>query len=351
MEKLGFPTSLPQFQKFFPNDDACAKYLEAVKWPEGFICPTCRQQGEPYRFAKRSSIVLRCRDCRRDASLTAGTVMQDTRTPLSTWFWGAYLMTTQTPGISSTQFQRQLGLSSRQTSFTLLHKLRSCMVRPDRDKIGSEHPVEIDECYVGGITRGEGSGVHHMTMVIGAVEVCTKKPRKDDAEGKKVKNKHKSGKTQAEKIEKYAGRLRLQVIPDHCMDILTAFVKDNIAPKATILSDGWPGYNELLDLGYKHKPLVLARDSKKADEHLPMIHRAFSNLKTWILGTHHGRVEPQHLQAYLNEYVVRFNRRLHPMSGFNSILGLAAKSVSPTYEELYSGAWEHPGRCPNIDFS
>jgi hypothetical protein len=351
MEKLGFPTSLPQFQKFFPNDDACAKYLEAVKWPEGFICPTCRQQGEPYRFAKRSSIVLRCRDCRRDASLTAGTVMQDTRTPLSTWFWGAYLMTTQTPGISSTQFQRQLGLSSRQTSFTLLHKLRSCMVRPDRDKIGSEHPVEIDECYVGGITRGEGSGVHHMTMVIGAVEVCTKKPRKDDAEGKKVKNKHKSGKTQAEKIEKYAGRLRLQVIPDHCMDILTAFVKDNIAPKATILSDGWPGYNELLDLGYKHKPLVLARDSKKADEHLPMIHRAFSNLKTWILGTHHGRVEPQHLQAYLNEYVFRFNRRLHPMSGFNSILGLAAKSVSPTYEELYSGAWEHPGRCPNIDFS
>jgi len=351
MEKLGCPASLPQFQKFFPDDARCAKYLEAMKWPEGFVCPTCGHQEEPYRFVTRSSVVLRCRACRKNASLTAGTIMQSSHTPLTTWFWGAYLMTTQTPGISSTQFQRQLGLSSRQTSFTLLHKLRSCMVRPDRDKIGSEHTVEIDECYVGGVTRGEGSGVHHMTMVIGAVEVCTKKPRKDDAERKKVKNKRKNGKTQAEKIETYAGRLRLQVIPDHCMDILTAFVKDNIAPKATILSDGWQGYNELLDLGYKHKPLVLAGDSKKANEHLPMIHRAFSNLKTWILGTHHGRVEPQHLQAYLNEYVFRFNRRLHPMSGFNSILGLAAKSVSPTYQELYSGAWEHPGRCPNIDFS
>jgi predicted RNA-binding Zn-ribbon protein involved in translation (DUF1610 family) len=349
MGKPAFPTSLPQFQKFFPDDTTCAKYLEAMRWPEGFVCPTCGYQGDPWRLT-RSIVVLRCPACRKDAYLTAGTVMQDTRTPLSTWFWGAYLMTTQTPGISSTQFQRQLGLSSRQTSFTLLHKLRSCMVRPDRDKIGTEWPVEIDECYVGGVTRGEGSGVHHMTMVIGAVEVCTKKPRKDDAEGKNVKNTRKKGKPQAEKIETYAGRLRLQVIPDHCMDILTAFVKENIAPKATILSDGWQGYNELPDLGYKHKPLVLGGDSKKADEHLPMIHRAFSNLKTWILGTHHGRVEPQHLQAYLNEYVFRFNRRFHPMTGFNSILGLAVKSVSPTYEELYSGAWKHPGGCHDIDF-
>ena len=199
MGKPAFPTSLPQFQKFFPDDTTCAKYLEAMRWPEGFVCPTCGYQGDPWRLT-RSIVVLRCPACRKDAYLTAGTVMQDTRTPLSTWFWGAYLMTTQTPGISSTQFQRQLGLSSRQTSFTLLHKLRSCMVRPDRDKIGREWPVEIDECYVGGVTRGEGSGVHHMTMVIGAVEVCTKKPRKDDAEGKKAKNTRKNGKPQAKKI-------------------------------------------------------------------------------------------------------------------------------------------------------
>jgi hypothetical protein len=350
MDNLGFPRSLPQFQKFFPDDKACAAYLEAVKWPEGFICPTCGHQEEPYRFRTRSSVVLRCRACRKNASLTAGTVMQSSHTSLSTWFWGAYLITTQTPGISSVQFQRQLGLMRNETAFIMLHKLRSGMVRPNRDKIGGEHPVEIDECYVGGITRGEGSGVHHMTLVIGAVEVRTKN-LPENAKGKSIKNKRKNGKSQAKKKETYAGRLRLQVIPDHCMDTLTDFVKENVASPTTIHSDGWQGYNELPKLGYMHKPLVMAGDPQKADEHLPMIHRAFSNLKTWILGTHHGRVEPQHLQAYLNEYVFRFNRRFHPMTGFNSILGLASRTIPPTYEQLYSGTWEHPGSCPNVGFA
>src|SRR5271169_3218829 len=186
MGKPAFPTSLPQFQKFFPDDTTCAKYLEAMRWPKGFVCPTCGYQGDPWRLT-RSIVVLRCPACRKDAYLTAGTVMQDTRTPLTTWFWAAYLMTTQTPGISSTQFQRQLGLSSRQTSFTMLHKLRSCMVRPDRDKIGAEWPVEIDEAFVGGATRGEGKGVHHKALVIGAVEVCTKQPPEELEKKKRIK--------------------------------------------------------------------------------------------------------------------------------------------------------------------
>jgi len=112
------------------------------------------------------SLGRRCPACRKDAYLTAGTVMQDTRTPLSTWFWGAYLMTTQTPGMSAAQFQRQLGLTRYETAFTLLHKLRAGMVRPDRDKIGEVWGVEIDECYVGGATRGEGKGVHHKTLAV-----------------------------------------------------------------------------------------------------------------------------------------------------------------------------------------
>jgi hypothetical protein len=342
MDKPAFPRSLPQFQKFFPDDAACAKYLEDVKWPEGFVCPACQHQGEPYRFGKRSSTVLRCRACQYNASLTAGTVMQKTHTPLSTWLWGAYLMTTQTPGISAVQFQRQLGLTQYETAFNILHKLRSGMVRPDRDRIGSEHPVELDECYVGGATRGEGSGVHHKVLVIGAVEVRTKQPPEDPIELKNWLKLPARKKT-------YAGRLRLQVIPDRCGDMLSEFVKENVAP-TTILSDGWQGYNKLANLGYKHKPLVLAGNSDKAEAHLPMIHRIISNLKTWIMGTYHGRVEVQHLQAYLNEYVFRFNRRFHPMTAFNSILGLASRTIPPTYEQLYSGAWEHPGSCPNIEF-
>jgi hypothetical protein len=197
MDAPTFPTSLPEFQRVFPDDGACAKYLEAMRWPDGFACGECGLAGEPYRFPTRSSVVLRCRGCKHNTSLTAGTVMQSTHMPLSTWFWGAYLMTTQTPGQSAVQFQRQLGIKTYETAFAMLHKLRAGMVRPDRDTIGGEHPVEVDECYVGGRTKGEGRGVHHQATVVGAVEVRTRK-----ADGKK----HKRG--------VYAGRLRLRGAAD-----------------------------------------------------------------------------------------------------------------------------------------
>jgi len=92
--------------------------------------------------------------------------MQQSHTPLSTWFWGAYLVTTQTPGMSAVQFQRQLGLRD-ETAFQILHKLRAGMVRPERDSIGAQYPVEVDETLVGGRTKGEGFGVHHKVLVVG----------------------------------------------------------------------------------------------------------------------------------------------------------------------------------------
>lgn len=322
-----FPTSLPEFQRLFPNDAACEAYLEAVRWPDGFECPSCSHKAEPYRFQTRTSVVLRCRACKKNASLTAGTVMQASHSPLSTWFWAAYLMTTPTPGQSAVQFQRQLGLTRYETAFQILHKLRAGMVRPERDTIGSEHPVEVDECLVGGASHGHGRGVHHKAIVVGAVEVRT---RTDD--GKKHKRKV------------YAGRLRLAVVPSREAWVLTDFVKANVTKGAMVRTDGWQGYDDLCErFGYSHSPLVMAGDPAKAEAHMPMIHLVFSNLKTWIQGTHHGRIEPKHLQAYLNEYVFRFNRRFYPMNSFHSVLGISARTVPPTYASLYSGEWEHPG--------
>jgi hypothetical protein len=104
MDPRGFPTTLPEFQRVFPNDEACARYLENLRWPHGFTCSKCGNIGEPYRFAKRTSVVLRCRACHANVSLTASTVMKSSHTPLSVWFWGAYLVTTQTPGQSALQF-------------------------------------------------------------------------------------------------------------------------------------------------------------------------------------------------------------------------------------------------------
>ena len=275
--------------------------------------------------------------CQANASLTAGTIMRSSHTPLSVWFWGAYLVTTQTPGESALQFQRQLGISRYETAFQMLHKLRSAMVRPERDTIGGQYPVEVDETLVGGRTKGEGRGVHHKATVVGAVEVRLRREGEDRAGG--GTQGHSDGKPLKRKT--YAERLRLRFVPGRDADSLTTFVRDSVATGAVVRTDGWQGYDTLSSLGYSHESVVLGGDADKTDAHLPMIHIAFSNLKTWLLGTHHG-VSQQHLPAYLNEYVFRFNRRFYPMTAFNSVLGLAAHALPPTYQALYSGEWVHP---------
>src|SRR5437867_756085 len=124
----------------FPTEKTCADYLEELRWPHCFVCPSCGAKAQPYRFTKRPS-VLRCRRCKKDTSMTAGTVMHRTRTPLQTWFWSAYLVTSETPGRSALQLQRQLGIRRYETAFQILHKLRTAMVQPDRDRIGGEWVV------------------------------------------------------------------------------------------------------------------------------------------------------------------------------------------------------------------
>jgi len=119
------------------------------------------------------------------------------------------------------------------------------MVRPERDPIGAEYPVEVDECLVGGETHGEGRGVHHKSIVVGAVEV---RPHSDgEARGRRV----------------YAGRLRLRVVPDRSGAALTGFVKDNVAIGATVRTDGWAGYPGLPEAGYHRAALTLGGDPDK----------------------------------------------------------------------------------------
>ena len=251
--------------------------------------------------------------------------MHRTHTPLPVWFWAAYLVTSHTPGLSAVQFQRQLGIKRYETAFQILHKLRAAMVRPARERIGANGQVEVDETFVGGRTRGEGRGVTHKVLVAAAVEVrVLAKPRR--------KGERKF----------YAGRLRLARVSDRGKPALEAFVKASVEPGSTIVSDGWQGYDNLPALGYTHRPTVISGDPEKTEAVLPRVHLVFSNLKTWLGATHHG-VSPQHLPAYLNEFVFRFNRRFYPMTAVSSVLGISVRVAGPTYKALYAGGWKHPG--------
>jgi len=304
MPRPSFPRTIFEFNKWFPDEETCLKFLIQSRWPDGFVCPRC---GYGEYYWKEARELFQCKQCGYQSSVTAGTVMHRSRMPLRVWFQAAYLVTTHTPGMSALQFQRQMGLSSYQTAFTMLHKLRAAMVRGGRDRISGI--VEVDETYIGGERPGPtGRGALGKVIVAGAVDI--------------------KGKS--------ANRIRLRVIPNVTGETLTDFVKSTVQEGSTIKTDDWRGYLKLEGAGYQH---IASTD-------LVHIHRVFSNLKMWLIGTHHG-VSKQHLQAYLNEYTFRFNRRGTPMAAFQTVLGLAKERLGPTYRGLYGVAkgrktWEHP---------
>lgn len=308
------PVTYLDFQRMFPDEAACFLYLEKMRWPSGFVCEKCSTIGEPFKFAARPH-VLTCRVCRHDASITAGTVMHRSKTSVHIWFWAAYLIAAQTPGVSALELQKRLGIKRYETAFQLLHKLRVIMVRPNRDKIGAEWPVELDIVFVGGKHKGGVQGKTDQTPVIIAVEI-----RQQEL---------KSAKTRI-----LAGRARLQVVPNKSAASVDQFVKDCIEPGAVIFSDDGTEFTNLLTLGYDHRPVAMRGDRLKMDSYLPMISRVTTNLKTWIDGTFHS-VGKFHLQAYLNEFMFRFNRRFFRGVSFKTLLGLGTLKVGLTYREVY----------------
>lgn len=244
-----------------------------------------------------------CKSCGHQTSVTAGTVMHGTRTPLRTWFWAAYLVATHHPGISAKQLQRQLGLRY-ETAWLVLQKLRRSMIAPEREPLKRE--VEVDEFFLGGVEEGT-----HGARQRGKKALCG---------------------VAVEVRGQGSGRLCLQVLPDASMPSLSAFVRTTTASETIVHTDGWPGYNGLRGAGYDHRPRS-QRASLGEEPYLPRAHRAISNLKAWMHGTHRG-VSNEHLPVYLDEYVFRHNRRRTPMAAFQTLLGLGALREPTTYEQI-----------------
>jgi transposase-like protein len=302
MARPDWPATIMEFQECFATEAACLDYLAASRWPGGFRCPACG--GERAWVLERRHL-WECSDCHRQVSVTAGTVMHGTRTPLRLWFWAAYLVATHTPGISAVQLQRQLGISRYETAWLILQKLRRAMVAPEREPLRGE--VEVDETLVGGHHEGRRGGRQRDGKALVGVAV--------EVRG--------TG----------SGRLRLEVLPDASQATLTAWVNALVAAGAVVHTDGWNGYDKLTGAGYDHRPLLQRRDHPDAQKLLPRAHRAVSNLKTWLQGTHRG-VSPEHLQVYLDEFVFRHNRRRTPMAAFQTLLGLGALHPPTTYREI-----------------
>jgi transposase-like protein len=145
----GFPKTLREFQSKFATEEACQQYLAACRWPDGFVCPKCGDR-RAYQLANLRR--WQCAGCRYQVSLTAGTILHNTRTPLTLWFWAAYLMTTDKRGLSALLLQRQLALPRYETAWMILHKFRRAMINVKREPLRGE--VEVDETWVGGTQAG-----------------------------------------------------------------------------------------------------------------------------------------------------------------------------------------------------
>jgi len=272
-----YPRNLAEFERRFATDDACRAYLVQLRWPDGFRCPKCGGA----KAWPVGAVLLECAGCGRQTSVTAGTIFQDTRTPLTTWFRAMWWVTAPKTGVSALGLQQVLGLGSYKTAWSWRHKLRRAMVRPGRDRLQGH--VEVDETFWGAKEAGlRGRQRGDKVLVAVAVEQVG---------------------------HRGLGRIRLRQIPDASAESLQAFVEDAIAPGSTLHTDGWISYDRLEKRGYRHRITFLRGHPKSPSDLLPRVHRVVGLLKRWLLGTHQGAVSVDHLDYYLDEFTFRFNRR------------------------------------------
>jgi len=314
--KANYPSSLREFFLMFPDENACLEYLINLRWGGEFTCVKCNSTSRPWMTTRKR---IECPHCHHQASATAGTIFEKTRTPLTTWFEAAWHVTTSKGGLSAKTLERTIG-TSYHVAWMMLHRFRIAMVNAERTKLAGN--VEVDETLIGGVEHGgkRGRGTEKAIVVI-AVEV---------KEGKGF------------------GRTRMRHIQDASGESLLPFVKNCVSKDATLLTDGWSGYNKLETIGYTRKVINMSDSDDFAHVTMPGVHRVASLLKRWILGTHQGSVGEEHLQSYLEEYTFRFNRRTSKSRGlvFRRLLEHSVTAPPITQDDIVGGYWSIDGK-PN----
>lgn len=289
-----------EFLKKFSTEEACRLHLFRIRWPNGFRCPVCNN-GRAYKIKTRH--LFECTECSYQASVTAGTVMHKTHTPLTVWFWAIYLVANDKRGISATQLSQQFGISYP-TAWLMMHKIRKAMC--DRDaNYTLAGIVEMDDTLIGAPTEGgkRGRGTEK-TKVVASLSL------------------NESG---------HPLFLKMKVVNDLKSSTLIEFADRNIVSGTVLSTDLYRSYIKLGKEGYLHQPKEF--NYKDDPDHLKWLHTIISNVKAFIAGTYHG-LGSKHLQSYLDEYSYRFNRRKFKGQLFNRLLNACVLTNTVTYVDL-----------------
>jgi len=309
------PMSLHDFVQKFATPVSCQEAIIARRWPSGWKCPAC---GSERHYHLRTRRVLQCAasGCRKQCSITRGTVFEQLKMPLPKIFLGLYLMTDK-QGISALSLSKHLDVAY-DTAFALLHKLRRAMA--DHDLVYAlSGTIQVDESYVG----GHGDQQH-------------RRGRARDSKQVVAIAVEQRGLNQS-------GFIHLDILPSASRDSLHGMILEKIKPGAVLLTDAWKGYCGIGDKGYQHAPVV-SPGGKQACSRWPLVHRAISNFTRWLLGTHRQFCQ-LHLDAYAAEFCWRTNRRNMAKADYNSnarelllpdrLLTLACTSPHHTAKQLH----------------
>jgi transcription initiation factor IIE alpha subunit len=290
MEKRFKSLSIFEFQKMFPNEDACYKYLCDLKWEAGFVCPKC---GHTNHCKGAREHDRQCTSCHHISSPTSGTLFHNLKFSILKAFYIVYYVSTNKKGISSTELSRKLELRQK-TCWRFKRKVMAVMESSGNNKIAGN--AEVDESYIGGQDEeAKGRKAGKKKLVVFAIE------------------KKRGG------VSRFYGK----VIQHANSKELGQFMHSTIEPTANIKTDEWLGYKPLKD---EFENLIQVPSGKKGSN-FPELHRTIMGFKSWLRGMHHS---VEHLQAYIDEYSYRFNRSFMKIGIFENLLrrAVVAKPIN-----------------------
>jgi transposase-like protein len=300
MKKNLLPTpdelTLDEISLHFNTDEKAREYLETIRWPDGPVCPHCKNRDakpiwkiEASQRTKIRAGLYECGKCHGQFSCTVGTIFEDSHIPLRKWLIAWYLISSSKKGISSLQIQRNLHLGSYRTALFMMHRIRHAMKEPDvQAKLTGV--VEADEIFLGGKTKGHGR--HYMgnkTPVVSLVE--------------------RNGDKRSFVVKRVTGKNLKQVL------------HSNVDPSATVMTDDFRGYRKAA-AGFKahHSVNHSAGEYVRGDVFTNTVESSFSLLKRGVVGTFHS-ISEKHLPLYLAEFDHRWNLR-NVTDGERTVQGL-----------------------------
>lgn len=294
---------LIDFYELFPNEEACWSHFLSLRWPDGFICPSCQATEGCFKPSRK---IFECYGCKHQTSITAGTMFHKTKIPLAKWFWFIFFMATSKKGVSMLYLQQQLKINTYKTAWSMGHKIRQGMAV--RNALYALHGiVEVDEIFIGGkqtLENRRKCGNNKTAFFMGVEENSKGGPL----------------------------FVTFEEIESICEKQILPALEKSVAKGSKIISDGEGAY-VMAENGYKHERYIESKDPELAHEMLKWINTLTSNLKRFLLSTHHG-VYPKYRKAYLTEFAYRFNRRYWPEQIFDRLLYACIHSDPMTLREI-----------------